>query len=92
MSSRQDSRLTEALAIRPHPIAAFAGAGLSWLADRPAYIKVATANTLLFGLLVAAISRIIGTPLDLPDERISLVLGINIVGPLGLAIACYLLT
>ena len=92
MSSQQDSHLTEAIAIRSNPIAAFAGAGRGWVADRPAYIKVAAAITLLFGLLVAAISQIIGTPLNLPDERVSLVLGINIVGPLGLAITCYLVT
>jgi hypothetical protein len=92
MSTQQDSCPTEALAIRPHPIAVLAATGLAWVADRPAYLKVATAITLLFGLLVAAISQIIGTPLNLPDERVSLVLGINVVVPLGLAITCYLVT
>ncbi len=92
MSTQQDSRLTEAVAIRPYPIAVLAATGLTWVADRPAYLKVATAITLLFGVLVAAISQIIGTPLNLPDERVSLVLGINVVVPLGLAITCYLVT
>jgi len=92
MSPQQDSRLTEALAIRPNPIVGLAEAGLGWLVDRPAYLKVSAAITLLFGLLVVAISRIIGTPLNVPDDRVSLVLGINVVVPLGLAITCYLIT
>ncbi len=92
MSSQQDSRPTEAIAIPPRPIAACAAAGRGWVADRPAYIKVAAAITLSFGLLVAVIAQIIRTPLNMPDERISIVIGINIVGPLGLAIACYLIT
>ncbi len=92
MSSQQNSRLTETIAIRPNPVAVMAGAGLAWIANRPAYIKVATAITLSFGVLVAVISLVIGTPLNLPDERVSLVLGINIIVPLGLAITCYLVT
>jgi hypothetical protein len=92
MSSQPDSRLTEAVAIRPNPIAALSGASPAWISDRPAYLKVAIAITLLFGLLVGTISLTIGTPLNLPDERVSMVLGINIVVPLSLAITCYLLT
>ncbi len=92
MSTQQDSHLTEAVAIRPYPIARLAATGLDWIVNRPAYLKVAAAITLLFGLLVAAISQVIGTPLNLPDERVSLVLGINVVVPLGLAITCYLVT
>ena len=91
MSSQQDSRLTEAVAIRPNPIAARAGAGLSWVADRPAYIKVAAAITLLFGLVVIAISLVIGTTFSVPNERISMVLGIKVVIPIGWAMATYLL-
>jgi hypothetical protein len=90
MSLQQNSRLTKGLAIRPNPLADLTGAGLAWASGRPRYIKVATAITLLFGLLVAAISLVIGTPLNLPDERVSMVLGINIVVPLGLAMTCYL--
>ncbi len=92
MSSQQNSRLTETIEIRPNPVAVLVGAGLAWVANRPAYIKVATAITLSFGVLVAVISLIIGTSLNLPDERVSLVLGINIIVPLGLAITCYLVT
>ena len=92
MSTQQDSHLAEAAAIRPYPIARLATTGLDWIVNRPAYLKVAAAITLVFGLLVAAISQIIGTPLNLPDERVSLVLGINVVVPLGLAITCYLVT
>ncbi len=92
MSSQQNSRLTETIAMRPNPVAVLAGASLAWVANRPAYIKVATAITLTFGVLVAVISLVIGTPLNLPDERVSLVLGINIIVPLGLAITCYLVT
>ena len=90
MSSQQDSRLTEAVAIRPHPIAACAGASLRWAANRPAYIKVATAVTLLFGLVVAAISLVIGTPFSAPNERVSMALGIQVVVPIGWAMATYL--
>jgi len=32
MSTRQDSHLTETIAIRPNPIAVLAGAGLTWAA------------------------------------------------------------
>ena len=92
MSTQQDSHLTESVAIRPYPIAVLAATGLAWITDRPTYLKVATVITLLFGLLVAAISLIIGTPLNLPGERVSLVLGVNIVAPLGLAITCYLVS
>ena len=92
MSSQQDSHLTETIAVRPSPVAVLAGAGRAWVANRPTYIKVATAITLWFGALVAATSLVIGTPLNLPDERVSLVLGINIIVPLGLAITCYLVT
>ncbi len=92
MSTQQDSRLTEGTEIRLNPIMGLAEASLGWLVDRPAYLKVAATITLLFGLLVAAISQIIGTPLNLPDDRVSLVLGINVVVPLGLAITCYLVT
>jgi hypothetical protein len=91
MTSRQDSRLTEAIAMRPHPIAAVAGASLSWVAGRPHYIKVATAVTLLFGLVVMATSLVIGTPFSVPNARISMVLGINVVAPIGWAMASYLL-
>ncbi len=91
MSSRQDSRLTEAIAIRPHPVAAWAGASLSWIADRPTYIKVATAITLLFGLVVVATSVAIGTTFSVPNARISMILGIHVVAPIGWAMACYIL-
>ncbi len=92
MTSQQNSRLTETIAIRPNPVAVLAGAGLAWVANRPTYIKVASAITFWFGALVAATSLVIGTPLNLPDERVSLVLGINTIVPLGLAITCYLVT
>ena len=35
MTSQQDSRLTQTIAIRPNPIAAFVGVTLTWIADRP---------------------------------------------------------
>jgi hypothetical protein len=91
MSSQQDSRLTEVIAIRPNSIAVVAKAGLTWVADRPAHIKLGTAITLLFGLMVAAISLIIGTSFSVPNERVSMVLGIKVVIPIGWAMATYLL-
>ena len=91
MTSQQNSRLTETIAIRPNPIAAFVGVNLTWVANRPAHIKVGTAITLLFGILVAAVSLIIGTSFSAPNERISMVLGVNVVLPIGWAMATYLL-
>ena len=46
MSSQQDSRPAELIAIKANPIAALPGAGLAWVADRPAYLKLATAITI----------------------------------------------
>ncbi len=90
MSLQQDSRRSKAVAIRPNPIASCADAGLRWVADRPAYIKVATAITLLFGLLVAAISLVIGVPFSVPNEHVSMALGFQVVVPIGWAMATYL--
>ena len=91
MSSQRKSRLTETIAMRPNPVAVLTDAGLAWVANRPAYIKVGTAITLLFGILVAAISLIIGTSFSVPNERVSMVLGINVVLPIVWAMATYLL-
>jgi len=91
MSTQQVSGLTETVAVRPHPIAVLAVTGLAWVADRPTYLKVATAITLLFGLVVVAISLVIGTTFSVPNERVSMVLGINVVVPIGWAMASYLL-
>ena len=76
--------------MRPQPAAFFAGAGLRWIADRPAYIKVATAITLLFGLVVVTISLVIGVPFSVPNERVSMALGFQAVVPIGWAMATYL--
>ena len=63
-----------------------------WIQYWPAYLRVAGTTTALFALVVVTISLVIGTPLNPPDERISVVLGINIGIPLGLAMLSYLAT
>ncbi len=91
MSTQQDSRLTEAVAIRPNPVVGLAEAGLGWVVNRPAYLKVGTAITLLFGLLVVAISLAIGVPFSVPNQHVSMALGFQVVVPIGWAMVTYLL-
>ena len=88
---QQHTRRSKTIAIQLNPIGSFAGVGLRWAADRPAYIKVTAAITLLFGLVVVAISLVIGVPFSVPNERISMALGFQVVVPIGWAMATYLL-
>lgn len=80
-------------------IAASPPTGLTIEVDAPApaqrlprYLRVAAIITVLFGLTVVSFGLMIGAPLNPPDERVSLVLGINVAIPLGLAMASYLVT
>ena len=75
-----------------HSALTTASAGPTWIQGRPRYLRVAAIITILFGLIVVSLGLMIGAPLNLPDERVSLVLGVNVAIPLGLAMATYLVT
>jgi len=95
MSLQQDARRPEPVTMGPMPTAPFANTGLTrtglrWIAARPAYIRVAATITLVFALVVAVISLIIGVPFSVPNERVSMALGFQAVVPLGWGMATYL--